>query len=405
MRLLYVVTIAFLLRCAVAVGWRDTVPYSDYFYYHEAGRLQAEDPGFYLSRDNFVRYAKLAWWPPGYVFFLGAVYAIAGPEPRVAVMIQVLLGTALCAIVYLIGARAVSRRAGILAALLVAVNPTYVFTTNLIASENLAVVWLALGLWLAGRARTVRRAAAAGIAFAAAALARAVCAGAGLVAAVHVARHRRAHAAWLATAFAFALAPWALRNAWVAGSPVPTSFGGGLNFYFGHNAAAPGFRDLQQTPFAGMRDPAAVDRLGWRLGLQHLGRDPLGLVTRSGRKLVALFAPATDALHALSAVRPPPDAEPGAGARIRTDRFRDAFIRGPVAWLAGIHTYLLLAGTIAALSAWSRLSSELRLHALVVLYWVVVHVVFWAQPRFRFPMEISMALLCAHTLARWRQTR
>ena len=406
MRLVWVLLIAFALRLVVAIVWRDTVPYSDYFYYHEAGRLQAIDAQFYFRAENLERYAKLAWWPPGYPWFLGAVYAIAGPSVHAAVAVQVLLGTFVCGLVYAIGARAVSRRTGILAALLVAVNPTYVFMTNLTASENLAVVWMTLGLWFAARATAPARSAVlAGIAFAAAALVRAVCAGVTIVAGLWMLRSSRARAGLLATAFLLALSPWAVRNAIVAGSPALVCFGGGLNFYFGHNAASPGYRELSETPFAGIRDPAAVDRLGWKLGLQHLGRDPLGLVTRSGRKLAALFAPSTDVLHALSAVQPPDGAPPGAGARIRTDRARDAFIRGPATWLSALHTYVLLAGAIAAVVAWHTLPGELRLHALVAVYWIVVHLVFWAQPRFRYPMEIPMALLCAHASTRWRSPR
>ena len=404
MRLVWVLLIAFTLRLAVAIVWHDTVPYSDYFYYHEAGRLQAADAQFFFRAENVARFAKLAWWPPGYPWFLGAVYAIAGPSARAAVAVQVVLGTLVCGLVYAIGARAASRRTGLLAALLVAVNPTYVFATNLLASENLAVGWMALGLWWAGRGTAPARSAVlAGIAFAAAALVRAVCAGLALVAALWMLRSSRARAAQLTLAFLLVLAPWTVRNAIVAGSPALVCFGGGLNFYFGHNAASPGYRDLAETPFTGMRDPAAVDRLGWRLGLQHVGRDPLGIVTRSGSKLVALFAPSIDLLHALSAVRPPDGAPPGAGARIRTDRARDAFIRGPATWLSALHTYILLAGALAAVAAWRTLPPELRLHAFVAGFWILVHVVFWAQPRFRYPMEIPMALLCAHATTRWRQ--
>jgi 4-amino-4-deoxy-L-arabinose transferase-like glycosyltransferase len=405
-RLAWVLLIAFALRLVVAIVWHDTVPYSDYFYYHEAGRLQANDAQFFFRAENFARYAKLAWWPPGYPWFLGVVYSIAGPSARAAVAVQVLLGTLVCGLVYAIGTRAVSRRTGILAALLIAVNPTYVFATNLLASENLAVVGMTLGLWWAARSTAPARSAVdAGIAFASAALVRAVCAGVAMVAALWILRSSRVRAAQLGAAFLLALAPWTLRNAIVAGSPAPVCFGGGLNFYFGHNAAPPGYRDLSETPFAGMRDPAAVDRLGWKLGLQHLGRDPLGVVTRSGHKLAALFAPSTEVLHALSAVRPPDGAPPGAGARIRTDRARDAFIRRPGTWLSALHTYVLLAGAIAAVAMWRTLPAELRLHALVAVYWIVVHLVFWAQPRFRYPMEIPMALLCAHAVTRWRSAR
>src|SRR5262249_55475589 len=121
-----------------AVAWLwDTAPYSDYFYYHEAGRLQSLDWAFFFHRSTVSSYAKLNWWPPGYPVFLGILYSIAGPNPRVAALGQVVLGVVTCGLVAAAGARAAGRRVGLTAGWLLALDPTYVFTTNLVASENL----------------------------------------------------------------------------------------------------------------------------------------------------------------------------------------------------------------------------------------------------------------------------
>jgi 4-amino-4-deoxy-L-arabinose transferase-like glycosyltransferase len=404
-----ILALAALLRLAAVLWLADTIPYTDYFYYHEAGRMQAADWSFFFRRGALDAYAKLNWWPPGYPLFLAMLYTLCGPSFRVAVGLQVVLGTLVCGLTGAIGTRAAGRPVGLVAAFLVAVNPTYIFTTNLIASENLFALWLVLGLWLAGRAsaRPRRSAALAGISFGAAALTRA----AGLcvplvVAAWQLRRGRGARPAALTLLLATALtiAPWTLRNVLVTGHPVLVCAGGGLNFYFGHNDGPLGYRPLQGTPLAGQRDAAGIDRAGWRAGLQYIAAHPLGVLRHSGSKLVALFAPPTYALHANSAILIPdavadPSLAPLAAAARQKQARKDVLLHGVFKVLAALHSYLLLGGALAAvLFAWRRLPAELRLAAWLALAWVGVHLVFWAQPRFRYPMEIPLALLAAWAL-------
>jgi hypothetical protein len=65
-----------------------------------------------------------------------------------------------------------------------------------------------------------------------------------------------------------------------------------------------------------------------------------------------------------------------------------------------VHSYFLLAAALVAVVGWRRrLPAELQLAAWVCLYWIAAHVVFWAQPRFRHPMELPLALLAGFALA------
>ena len=200
------------------------------------------------------------------------------------------------------------------------------------------------------------------------------------------------------------LAPWTLRNALVTGHPNLVAAGGGLNFYFGHQEGPLGYRDPARTPLAGLHDPGAIDRRGWALGWQTIAAHPLGVLSRGARKLVALFAPPTYALHANSAILIPdassdPSLAPLAQAVRARQARKDALLHGPLNVLAALHSYLLLGGSLVACAfAWRRLPGELRLAAWLALAWVAVHVVFWAQPRFRYPMELPLALLAAWAL-------
>ena len=78
-----VVLLALALRLAAVLWLSDTIPYSDYFYYHEAGRLQAKDWTFLLQRSTVQNYGKLNWWPPGYPVFLAAIYTLVRLAGRI----------------------------------------------------------------------------------------------------------------------------------------------------------------------------------------------------------------------------------------------------------------------------------------------------------------------------------
>src|SRR5215470_11190573 len=88
-----VLGLALCLRLAAIVWLSDTIPYSDSFYYHEAGRLAGRDPGFFFRHDSIERYPELDRWPPGYPMFLAGLYAFVGPQFRFALFVQALLGT------------------------------------------------------------------------------------------------------------------------------------------------------------------------------------------------------------------------------------------------------------------------------------------------------------------------
>ncbi|MFQ5599562.1 MAG: ArnT family glycosyltransferase [Candidatus Krumholzibacteriia bacterium] len=409
----FLVGVALATRLSVVLWLSDTVPYSDFALYHVAGTQIALDPGFLFDRSVVRTFLPLNWWPPGYPLFLGLVYTLQGPDHRAAIFVQVLLGTLVCWIVYRIGARAAGERAGRVAGLLVALNPSYVFLTNQLASENLFVFWLALGLFLTGRkTREARSYVWPGVVLALGALTRA----AGLVVPIVAASWMRARmpgrrewllgVAWLLGGAAVTLAPWALRNAAVAGHPALVCFGGGLNFYFGHNETKIGYREPSKTPLASQRELAGMDREGYRLGFQHIAEHPLGTLVESARKIVDLYAFPDYALHANSGILVPdfharPELREEAEALLAKQRVRDRWLHGLFMHLARAHSFLLLLGALAAAVLFRRrLPDELRLSVWLVLAWTAAHVVFWAQPRFRFPVEIPLALLAGYTAAR-----
>ncbi len=407
--LLIIVGVAIAARAAVVVWLADTVPYSDGAYYELAARKLLANWQFFFDRSQVESYGKLGWWPPLYPAFISFVYRLAGVNHRVIPWAQVLLGALVCVFVQRIGRRAGGPATGNIAAALVALNPTYIFATNLFASENLYAAWFACGLWLAGKPWTRRRIpVGAGIAFGLGALTRAV--GVGVPFVIALARwrafpSRRAWArsvGWMVVASLLTIAPWTVRNLVVAGSPALVCFGGGLNFYFGHNDVQLGYRDLTDTPMSHLTTQAAIDREGYRLGLQCLAANPFGFVTRGALKVGALFGSPGYAPHDNSAILLPDgwQTDPEKG-RIATDlrarqRAKNHWLDGLFTPLSAAYSYVLLLGAIVAVGrGWRRMPPELRTCVWLVVYWIAAHVVFWAQPRFRYPTEIPLALLTA----------
>lgn len=414
-----VMGVALLLRLFAVLWLRDTVPYSDYFYYHDAGRMTALDWGLWFDAERIQQFAKLSWWPPGYPMFLGMVYEIFGANHRAVVFLQVLLGTATTGFVYLIGWRVAAargapfaRRVAFVAALLVAINPTYIFVTNLLASENLFVFYLSLGLYLALRGGTRRRDYVfVGIALVLATYARAI----GILVPFVIVgamfrsqpnrRVWRQAALWILGTYFALLLPWTVRNAVVVGSPALISHGGGINFYYGHNPDSIGYRPVAETPMRGMSDPAAVDARGRKLAMQYILQEPGGAFVRGFSKIGRLFAPPRYAMQANNAIALPAnwEGDPVLEQQVEEARARQRpksrLLRGPLTVAASINSYFLLLGFLAALFLWKRLTPEMHWMVLLSLFWVGLHVVFWAQPRFRYPLELFMAVSTASVIA------
>jgi 4-amino-4-deoxy-L-arabinose transferase-like glycosyltransferase len=405
------VALAFLARLAAVLWLSDTVPYSDFLLYHAAGIEIARDPGFLFEPAVASGLPQFNLWPPGYPLFLASIYSFLGADYRAAVLLQVLLGTLVCWLVYRVASNAGGATTGKIAGLFVALDPSYVFLTNQIASENLFVLWLALALWLIAKTIRDRRSAyLLGITLGLGAMTRAI----GLVLPLVIvpwlrgnAANRRAwlsHAAWLLLGLATVLVPWTLRNLSVTGHPAIICHGGGLNFYFGHNAEGIGYRDLEQTPFASLRDPAAIDAAAYQAGWSFIATQPLSLFSNGARKIVALYGFPDYALHVNSGILIPdargrPELEAQAREKLERQRRRDRLLHGPLTFLGRLHSMALLAlGLAGMLVAIRRDNPILRLCLWLVLGWTVAHVFFWAQPRFRYPMDVPLAILAAAAL-------
>jgi len=99
--------------------------------------------GAWIGKDVFYQ-------APLYPYFLGVIYALTGRDLLIVRVVQALLGAISCVALSYAGARLVSRRAGLVAGLMLAVYPTAIFFDGLIQKSVLDVLFVCVSLALIG---------------------------------------------------------------------------------------------------------------------------------------------------------------------------------------------------------------------------------------------------------------
>jgi Flp pilus assembly protein TadD len=185
---------------------------------------------------------------PLYIYFLAAVFRIAGVALLAAQVLQAVLGAAAAALVAVCGRRLYGPRAGLAAGLLAAATGVLAFSEILVLQSALDPFLAALALERLSAALerpATARFVATGAAFGLLALNRpnalAACAIVALVVlAMERSRRGLGRAAALAAGIVLVLSPVAVRNRAVTGEWVLVSSHGGLNFLIGNHPGATG---------------------------------------------------------------------------------------------------------------------------------------------------------------------
>jgi cytochrome c-type biogenesis protein CcmH/NrfG len=190
--------------------------------------------------------------PPGYPFFLAAIYKIFGTNPFIPRIIQMLLGLSSAFLLYVLCRRWFGPKAALVAALFMSVNWVFIYYEGKLHAPSLLVFLSVLMIYTLGLLTEGLRPA------------RALCAGLtlGLLAAVRpnvltmcvaaplwmgwIAWRRREGRQFLLTVLAFTVGvaivvtPAAIRNYKVTGDFTLLSANGGINLFFGNNPQSDG---------------------------------------------------------------------------------------------------------------------------------------------------------------------
>lgn len=418
--------LALVLRLAfLLLGGINAPLTGDEVQYQQLAVNVASGRGFVQDNNPFFPGQTLyAWQAPLYPLALAVLYLLFGPHVLVAKLFGLALGVGMVWLAYDLARRIFSdARAAWWAALFVAVYPGWLTTGHLLLSETLFAFLLLLSSDLVaatlthlvayrdsdskGRAQLLGLAAAAGLAWGAASLTRGTALYFALPLALWLAlmfwRDVRgpdgkgtarpapvsvlAPAAVLLVAAAAVLAPWTARNYAVFGQFVLLETKGGVNFWLGNSPYTPDafIRNVWKT---GVRDPmlAALpqdelsrDRTAYALGLAYIQREPLTFIAHIPVKFADFWGFERNLVDVAESTRTGKSAGWSSPAKLSAD------VLSAAAYV--LLVLLAIAGLLRAPDdRWKLLFGGL------ILYFVALHLVVFADGRFHLPLIPFLAL-------------
>jgi len=251
---------------------------------------------------------------PLYSYFLAIVYSIFGESLFAARLLQALAGVVTVLVVYLIGERLFSRKAGFAAGLITSVYGPFILSNNLILVETVKVFFLSLSvlfLLIAAERRTMWWWLVSGLALGLSSLCRPtdllmVAVAVGWIVLYHQwpAKEKLLRSAAVLIGVVLVVAPVTIRNYTVSGELIFITSNGGLNFYLGNNAHAVGvYYNVDQLDLANDPDGRVYAETVLNRSLQHsevssyyfgkavefISSEPVRFLNLLFRKLLLLF--------------------------------------------------------------------------------------------------------------------
>lgn len=344
--------------------------------------------------------------PPGYYYFLAAVYASFGHSYLAVRIVQAVLGTLTCLLIYLIGKSVLGEAAGKLAAAVAAIYPPLIFYTGVLLTETLSTFSLAAATWIVLRASReptwrYRRLVLAGLFLGLSALTRSVLLIVVPVVFFWLMLFAERWPGWtkalrsgvaLCVPLALVILPVTLRNYQIHREFVLISTNGGVNFFLGHggnnnwkNAIRNIPDDYQEgEPLVGVSDRTATEEEAYfyELGWAYIRLQPL----RTLRTLPAKFCKMYWETNYW----------PASGAQAD-------FLRSVTRIFWGVLLLpLSLLGLVFTLLRSHRATAEPTAKTAWLLYGIIfcsalIPLIFWAQTRFRVPFVPYFIVLAAGT--------
>ncbi|MFM9873755.1 MAG: ArnT family glycosyltransferase [Fimbriimonadaceae bacterium] len=379
----------------------NTQPQTDFAWYFQRAAELSQNLGYRTEHGH------TAYWPPGFSFVLAALFKFTGPSLIAAkvfnAILTLLCGILTCAITYrLIGSRALSCLAG----LLVALSPSMIAYSGILASEPL---YTFLSLWAIHTvlwAQGYPRWGIAGFLIGLATLVRpqaillpfALLSAPGPEADYRKPKKRIALALCFILAFT-AITPWIIRNARTHHALIFISANGGDNLWIGHNPNATG---NYQTPPGIPQSPdqeVANDRSTKAVAMEFIRSDFGHSMSLIPSKLRATFLTPTDITYWAFQTDSTKQITPG------MDQQRALFLAAKQATQIFTVTLLIAAG-IGTLLGIATPSGRLLVRVAFpqILLTAIIVSIFFGNGRFALPtipFQVMLAIAGLATIREW----
>lgn len=367
------------------IAWALLVPlrlYADWLTYDELGWHLAQ------TGELATEHGLTTYRPPGYPFMLSWLYRVFGHEPQLGIAANVVIGVAIVFLTYRLAKRIWGEQVARWSLVVMCVFPSQILFINFICSEPLFTVLFLLALLiLVERPASAIALAVSGVVFGLATLVRSIALLVPIVLVPYIWKKGESRAkalvgiAAILAGLSLVTVPWVVRNYHINGRAT-ISTTGGMDFYIGNNPNTTfGFNkpDPELFPLRGAADEARNDSLGYALGIDYIVREPLAFVWRGVLKTAFLM---------LS------DSEGWAYHLIRVG---GAGVFGVHGWFGvAVQAYYYLFVLLTLIGLWYAVRSRPILSGsamvlAVIVYWLAVHFVFFAEDRYHYPIIPLMA--------------
>jgi hypothetical protein len=332
-----------------------------------------------------------AYWPVGTSALYAFFFHLFGHQYPPIVLLHIALGTAIVGMTMLLGRDLFNERIGVIAGWLVALCPTQVFFTTVLASELPFTLLVIMGmyLWFNGG---LRFAALSGFALGLASLIRPVSLLLPLVFWVSSAGKGTwkidGLKAFVALTIIFVtIAPWALRNTKVFGEFVMISTNGGANLWMGNNPDSQGeYMPLPKS--VSSLNESDRDRVLGEQAKNYIITNPGLFILRSLKKAVALHKSETIGVHWNS--------------KGITERFGEKLLF-PLKLLTQAYWMLMIGSAVVGIIILTRAFGLLALVDPIILvcgYFTLVYAVTVIQDRYHIPSHPFIGILASIAICR-----
>lgn len=369
-----IILIALILRIGSAIILSDNRPRGDAADYDNIAHNINSGQGFVSTRMNLYSYR-----PPLYPVFLALLYSLSSPDYLTVILVQSILSSLTCWLVYLIAKSIFKRTAALSAAAITALYPGLIYYSTQLLSESLFIVLLYSAVALFYRSRNrMGKWILIGTLLGLASLCRPIALPLTLLLlpffAINLAHGVRR---WLVV-FLFTILiilPWTWRNYRIHHQPVLITTYGGANLWLGNYPGSNGYIGTPEGIQSllrrkGIPEPEK-DSLCYRKALSYISSHPGDFMKLSIKRFLLFWNPI-------------PEKQFGPN-RIRG---RDTFYRIVIA--ASFTLLLLLAGT--GIAGTLRIWKKTWLLLYLILYFPAILMFYYISFRYRLPIIPALAI-------------
>ncbi len=341
-----------------------------------------------------------AYRPPGYPFFLSLIYAIFGHSPWIASGFNILFSLVALYLAYLIAERLFGVKTARWTLILLAFYPGRILYVNLLASEVIFTFLFLLAIWVLVRefgkdTKGWISALVGGIFLGLAALTRPIIIPVLLIVPIFwIMRKYQIRAVLILTLILFlgfisTVLPWIIRNHGAKGSyTITTSMG--INLLAGNSpGAGMGWNPsvVEELPIGDPWQEVYLDSMAQNRAWNYIKDNPAGFVKRGMMKIAYLYAVDLEGVD-YQLLR--------AAEEDKIDRY---FLFGIIVQFWHLALIILALGSVFIRGAGKAIISPAGLLTLLlIIYWTMVHFVFYAEGRYHYPIMPFVAMAAALTI-------